>query len=475
MKRIKYYLLLFGLIIASTSHLISQNPRTILWVNGAAQTSHGWLEMKGLLGSSYDFTDPVDSDYSADLGVIGGAEYLEEKMEGTQNVLGIGHDYGGIVLRQLEKDLAGNNLTAMILDGTPNQGSKGIYHMLPQSGQAKSRVEKLVDGIKNLKSNVTCNDCGFDSSFDDWINEVDAGRNYLSDVEQDSPIINELNAQENLPEIPVAVLYGTTPSMNLPDLMSSKDFPSNIDRYTGCYLSEIRIFESEAQRDFEEFVAGKTRGLFGKILKFVTDLVPLLDENSQEGGNPFINPGELSPQAKANAILGIIEGVTGLLEGSKDCIFKQQELDAKLEELLRCRLYNDYLAAEWELLLLGGNFEEQEVDIISNEEYRDCMAECQIDMAWGDWHSNDSCEEACEDLYNAPTGQTQTINVFVIEPNDGLLTKTEQLLPSASTGPIHLMNTNHFEETSATKGNVVQVFQDLFNGNYGPAFQVPAK
>ena len=72
------------------------------------------------------------------------------------NVLGIGHDGGGLVLRQMAKNT--NRLTGMILCGVPNRGSSAIESMLPINGT--SQINTLINQVLAFRSNAqSCNGC----------------------------------------------------------------------------------------------------------------------------------------------------------------------------------------------------------------------------------------------------------------------------------------------------------------------------
>ncbi len=103
-------------------------------------------------------------------------------------------------------------------------------------------------------------------------------------------------------------------------------------------------------------------------------------------------------------------------------------------------------------------------------DYTDCIQDCALDMAFGDWNSNLTCDEACMDLM-AIIG-TEMVTVILSDPNDGLLTESEQKLDGAE-NEYHLMNTNHFQETSASNDDAVDALEDIFMGGAGAAFIVP--
>ena len=443
---------LLSLFIALSFCTLSFAQRNTVWIRGTSINSNGWSEMKGeMTARGFQFNDLMDSSFDPTLGVVGAADQVETMIGNSNNVLGIAHDYGGIVLRDLQ--LQDPGISAMILDGVPNQGSSGILGAIQNDGPASlSRAQKLIEAVNLIRQGDDCNNCGFVAAFQSWVNEMEGAEDFLDDVQAGSPIINELNAPQNMPTVPYAVLWGSVEQLSLTKLLSSRAFPSDTDYFTRCFTETLNRERQEAKEAFIRATISNTQGFFGNVLKFIGVLVT-----------------ENVPGAT------IIGGIGKFLVDTRNDILNEiaevKKRDEELARILRCELSNQVLAAEWQLLLMANSaLEEIEVEVsVNTEEYWDCIDECGLDMAWGDWDSNLTCEEACEDLLGTTT---EMVTVFVADPNDGLLTKSEQQLEGAA-GVFHLVETNHFQETSRSKPVVNDALVDLFEGGAGAAFIIP--
>lgn len=127
------FTILLGLVIVVNVN--AQDPRKTLWLGGGMPTSiDAWHTTHVDLSSNlynYQFEDIIvlpsnngDPGYDPDLGVIDAAHNLTPLLESESDVLGIAHDYGGMILRELSNQSP--NLSGMILSGVPNQGSVAI-------------------------------------------------------------------------------------------------------------------------------------------------------------------------------------------------------------------------------------------------------------------------------------------------------------------------------------------------------------
>ena len=429
-----------------------QGQRNTLWLRGTTINSNGWGAMKAEMSAKgFQFNDLSNSFFDPSLGIVGAADQVEDMVGSNENVLGIAHDYGGIVLRDLQ--LQDPSITAMILDGVPNQGSSGIRGAIESDIPGNSRAEKLVDAVNLIRQGDDCNNCGFIQAFESWIEDMQAGAEFLDDVQQDSPIINNLGE----PTVPFAILWGSIDELSLTSLMSSRAFPSDSDHFSRCFTATLNREREEAKDQTTRSLINNTQGFFGNVLSAATSIITAAGTSGPAG------------------TLGIISEIGSFLSSSRDRITNSiaavQEEDAELARILRCELSSQYLAAEWQLLILE-NSERAEVEVevsTRGDAYRECVQECGIDMAWGDWDSNLTCDEACQDQMG--TG-TEIRTVILEDPNDGLLTESEQKLEGYA-DMFHLARTNHFQETSASNDDAVNALNDLFLGGAGAAFMVP--
>ena len=424
--------------------------RNTLWMRGVSQNSNGWNASKDHLGGlGYYFDNLIFSDvYEPGLGVEGAADVLAGTFGDHDDLLGIAHDYGGLVLRDLQ--LKDDNISAMVLVGVPNQGSSAIdFTTIVDPNSNGTRAQKLLDAIQDFKKGDNCKDCDFTEAFDSWVNGLYGGRNYLKDAQTESSVVSHLN--ENMPTVPYVVMWGSVKDFSITRLLSSSAFPSDGDFYSKCYARE---FEEARQSANDAFILSTIRnstGLLGSVMNFIGAIAPGLSTGEwiSRIGN-FIN-------AQRQNFINQIQAV--------------QERDNRLAELLRCEFANQLLAAEWQLAMLeNSSLEESQVTIFIPSEYDNCILECNTDIAMGDWHLNMTCEEFCVELTD---DETMTVTLLVSEDNDGLLTKSEQQLDGA-TKTYHLEETNHFQESRTdVKQVVLDAFEDLFQGGAGDAFRVP--
>ena len=424
--------------------------RKTLWMRGVSQTSNGWNASKTHLAYlGYDFDNLLFSTvYEPGLGVEAAADVLAGTYGDNNDLLGIAHDYGGLVMRDLQ--LKDDNISAMILVGVPNQGSSAIdFTTTVEPNSDGTRAQILVDAIQDIKGGDRCEDCDLVGAFDSWINGLYGGRNYLSDAQRGSPVITHLN--ENMPTVPYAVMWGSVEEFSITRLLSSRAFPSDGDYYSECYARRLEEARQEAKDVFLISTIRNTTGFLGSVFNFIGSIAPGISPSewiSRAGS--FVNTQRQNFIAEIQAV---------------------KERDEELARILRCEFANQLLAAEWQLAMLENSaLETNEVPISIPSEYDNCMLECATDMAWGDWGMNMSCDEFCAGL---PDNETTMVTVLVTEDNDGFLTMSEQQLNGAAK-TYHLEETNHFQESRADiKPAVSDAFEDLFEGGAGAAFVVP--
>ncbi|MCB9290272.1 MAG: hypothetical protein H6560_23385 [Lewinellaceae bacterium] len=445
-NRIKFTALIAALLLVNAASA----QRNTLWMRGVSQTSHGWNGTENYFEYlGYDFQNYVFSNvYQPGLGVEAAADAVAESIENYDDLLGIAHDYGGLVMRDLQHK--SDNVSAMVLVGTPNQGSSAIdFATIIEPNANGTRAQILVDAIQDIKGGDRCDDCDLVGAFDSWITGLYGGREYLSDAGTGSEVLLDLNA--NMPTVPFAVMWGSVEDFSITRLMSSRAFPSDGDYYTDCYADRLEMARQKAMKDFYYTTIRNTTGFLGGVLNFIGAVSPSLDlDNLISRIGSFIN-------SQRQNFITEFEAV--------------RERDEELARILRCEFANQLLAAEWQIALLeNSSLEETEVTINIPSEYDECMIGCATDMAWGDWGMNLTCEEFCAGL---PDDETITATALVPELNDGLLTRSEQLLDGA-VKTYHLEETNHFQESRAgLKPVVSDAFEDLFEGSAGDAFRIP--
>ena len=424
--------------------------RNTLWMNGVSQTSNGWNASKThLTYLGYNFDNLLFSDvYEPGLGVQEAADILAGTYGDNNDLLGIAHDYGGLIMRDLQ--LKDDNISAMILVGVPNQGSSAIdFTTIVQPNSDGTRAQILVDAIQDIKGGDRCEDCDLVNAFDSWINGLYGGRTYLRDAQRESTLITHLT--ENMPTVPYVVMWGSVEEFSITRLLSSRAFPSDGDYYSECYARRLEEARQEAKDAFILSTIRNTTGFLGGVLTFIANIAP------------GISPSEWISRA-GSFLTTQRQNVIAEIQAIK-------ERNEELARILRCEFANQLLSAEWQLAMLENSASEtNEIPVSIPSEYDNCLLECATDMAWGDWGMNMGCDEFCAGLSD---NETTLVTVLVAEENDGFLTRSEQQLDGAAK-TYHLEETNHFQESrSDIKPVVSDAFEDLFEGGAGAAFVVP--
>ena len=419
--------------------------RNTLWMRGTTQNSNGWGAVKSslLINDGYQFDDLIYSDlYNLSVGVTAASDALAGTFGSNEDILGIAHDYGGLVLRHLQ--LQEPNISAMILNGVPNQGSSALSFATTSSPGDESRAEKLINRIEQIQGPDNCEDCGLLEAFRSWVESLNAGSSYLCDAKAGSSIIDDLN--DNMPTVPFAILWGSDDEFSITRMMSSNAFPSNNDYLTECYTQQLE----EARQDAKEALIRRT---ITNTLNFLGEVANAIGSIIGAGDKP--NP--------ADIISAVVDLVNATQQNTLNEIEAVKEHDEELARVLRCEFSNQLLAAEWQLGIMENAFQTEEVDWFYSEQQ--CEAICN-QQGWEDWYLMHVCIPDCMDEPHPGTA-------LVVPENDGLLTKAEQLLEGNAGEPYHLANTNHFQETSVYNAALHNALTDLFDGGAGAAFIIP--
>ncbi|MEM9921032.1 MAG: hypothetical protein AAF990_23225 [Bacteroidota bacterium] len=437
-----FYLTLLMLLTLSSSALAQRNT---IWMMGLSPTSDSWGPTQNQFAlDGYQFNDLINSTYLPATGINSAVGQVENLINNQSNILGIAHDYGGIVLRELQ--LQNPNISAMILDGVPNQGSVGISLLIDDQGVGfETSAEQLVDAIQNIKSGDECKDCQVVEAFERWIKDVKKGKSAYEEVLPNSPRIQNLDP----PTVPFAILWGNQKdvAVSLPSFLSSIGFPaSQTDEYTTCYRGALARARQEAKDKFTISTIRNTSGLFKNIFSAVGSII-----KDPKTGNVFKEIGNFID----NTVKSITDRITAI-----------REKDRELARILRCEMANQLLATEWELLLIENTAIEEEEFVIPDEAlHRACIDDCE-ERNYYDGYNTD-----CNDFCDGILGMTYTKTLYKTQPNDGVLLRDEQLLDGAS-AVYELVNTNHLQEVDLNLPPVKEAFTDLFNGNAGAAFSL---
>ncbi len=464
-----------GLFCLSAS--LHAQTRNTIWLDGLQTTSLGWKPNRYSNLKLYDFEDLVSTNldfnagYDPWLGVEGASNYLKPIVEGRENVLGIAHDYGGLVLRHLANN-DDDEITAMILNGVPNQGSSAIQMAIGQNADdGDSRMQIIIDKVNDIKGDEGCEDCNIVGNFERWIDEI-AHPNNRAVFEDMAPgvMINNLNA--NPPDIPYAIIWGSVDTYNseqsIVNLMDSRGSITGFDNsLANCVAGKLREQQKKIEDDKIVRNVNVVLGLFGSVLDFASSLI---------SGNVFGNPEDDENNFDTGGFLGAIGSFANDIKSTiVDYLDTNSELDQRLASLMRCETANQMLEVHYELAMMdAGQVEVELVDENLAGNLQHCEQYCweQFEGSIPNHAAYGACIQDCLENNPAPP-----ILGFVTPRHDLLLTEMEQKLPGQTGEPFHLFNHNHFQESRDRPGtnmtDLDYALEELFSGSVSPAFEIP--
>ena len=443
MKHSAILLLVLVLIASGPSCALAQEraTREILWLEGPQNTSASWTRAKDAATSrGYSYNNfnkwPYENNPTGKT-IPEWAEFFNSK--GRTNILGIGHDAGGLVLRYMNALSPNSGLSAMILDGVPNQGAGIMEYVLPLSNSA-SRAQEMISRLLDLRTQAQgCNGCRMLEAIQRWLSHFSApnNRTYYEQLKPTSPVIQNLG----LPTIPYAVIWGNEDeddALVLTRMMSSWSNSTRLGQdgdYLDCYRKELEQRIRDAKDNALVGLLQSVAGLAGAVAKI-----------------PFA---EAEPGKIAEAVGAAINAVA-------NAVRTRQNLQRELREAFECELIHQALNAEWNFMVAPYLLKEGTAAVpclpcshcagMGPGLIDGCLAIC-----------SHNCEENVE---------TYTYQYYEFEPHDGLLTRSEQLLAGAAK-TYEAQKVNHFQEQFWEYTPIGNAFQDLFNGGAGAAFVVP--
>jgi len=458
--------ILYALILLTAfciADLNAQN-RDALWLNGIGATSASWDNAKTAATQTegYNLNNISTFSYAPHQNsVASSATQMNSEISVYNNVLGIGHDGGGIILRQMAKDPQ-SKLSAIILDGVPNQGSKTLKKMLPENGV--NQMTAFINEINAFKTGAqSCQACQAITAFSDWVNSVNAFEERYREYTPESPVMSNLGT----PSIPYAVIWGNEDEPDgliLTRLLGSRAnlvIDGKDNGYLECFRDEIN---DRLQDLNNQTVAAQATAVLGTA----SAINKLQSAVTIEDGGIKIDVTKLA------------ESYIGVLTAIQNYITAIKKIDLQLGELLECELVHQALNLRWNLLV-SGEFTAVPVEVqVPNAV---CCDECYSET---DPQIQGYCFSVCFDGPPVPNSpgfcyqyNPQTVYYAVQTPHDGLLTRDEQQLAGA-VNTYEAKKTNHFQEqfwfNSANYGfntSVRSALMDMFNGNIGTPFFVP--
>ncbi|MFZ4632947.1 MAG: hypothetical protein ACOYNO_01940 [Saprospiraceae bacterium] len=452
----KHSTLIITLCCTSVITAMAQStPRNTLWLQGAGPTSGPWdnaiLYARNQIlpplpppVSAYNFVDINDYVYYTNqaptIQVCSNDMVAELNNGNYTDVLGIGHDFGGLVLRKMNQST--NRLSAMILDGVPNQGSKAIEKILP-----KVNVSEVKNRLQTIRSyvgaNSDCQQCNIVGATETFVDQVISMQNTYREMTADNPVFQSLGQ----PTIPHAVIWGNEDSpISLSMAMTSNGNYFNNGDDVGDRFGYVKCFEEQIQK--------RTKALKDKTITRNTNFILNF----------------------AKVVIAVIkEDLASYIENLLNTAVKYnqeiRERDKELAALLSCELMQEAINAEWHLIVTGQPILVTETILVPEYDY-DCCEPCYDEP---DSQVQGDCFSACQNggaSCNYPPLVPYTYSYYAIEPHDALLTRSEQQLAGAL-GVYEAKKTNHWQEMFWQQNDIKSAFQDLFNGGAGAAFVVP--
>lgn len=454
-------LFLLPLLLSEFNMDAQVQPRDIVWCNGTSQTSNGWAHFRQEMQShGSQFNNLLDNQWANawGQGILAGANYIDNRIDlnSGNNVLGIGHGFGGIALRYAQQQ--NSKISAMILSGVPNQGSNVIRLITENDPSAPGNIIDILQTIEEVKSRNNCRNCNITELTKSWLNTIEGGSNYIGELSQGNEIIREVNQPSMLPSVPYIVITGTAENLSLTRILDTKFSIADSD---DLYRCQDVMFNEKSKLEDQLGIqrkAERNNGFFANVKSYAKSIF----SNKNLQGSTVDLLSSISTY--------IAQQATRIYQD----ILIQRELESGFSQMLRCKLINQVMEAEWMLTVSNESFLKKEVsiDMTTKEDLIVCELNCKVRFP-NDPNSMQHCKNWC--MQNMVEGKTSETTVFVFEPNNGFLSKSEQELRGENlVAEIHLPNINHFQMSMPTHSSLVNEFKDnIFSGTLGAAFMVP--
>ncbi|MFZ4475176.1 MAG: hypothetical protein ACOYPR_08290 [Saprospiraceae bacterium] len=447
----KIFLILGLLCLSGVAHLYAQPPRKTLWVGGPPLTSPRWSNAITQAQLDYKFDRVSTVTYYNDAfanDIPTWAQQFNAQMTsaGQTDVLGIGHDAGGLILQYMAQLQSSNGLSALILDGVPNQGAKVFEKLTPFGSGVPSEAQNVLTSALNYRTLAqNCVACRTIEATQSYINYFAAqpAKTYYQQMIPGTSLFANLQT----PTIPYAVIWGNEndDALGLTRLMSSW-YNFGIDGKDSEYLDCMG-------KELEQRLISAKQNFAISTLRAIATLA---------GGTAKIKATE--PQSAFALIEATLNSIATALRGSYD-------LNNEFREILECEFVHQALNAKWTQMNFTYGTVTETITIPVPCGFASC------DDCWTQYASDHEdqvlgyCLSVCvnEECNNT---FSQNVTYLVPEPNDALYTKTEQSLAGAAK-TYEAKGCNHMQESFWSYDPIKDAFTDLFFGGGGAAFVVP--
>lgn len=429
---------------------LGQEGRKTLWLNGPDVTSAFWSRAKLTARSAgYKFTDINTWSYNNNTTSNGISEWanifsVTVINENHTNILGIGHDAGGIILRLIE-NIDNGNVSGLILDGVPNKGSRALEVLLPSSGSNKSLAQTKLEQLLDLRSqSQNCVLCRVLEASKRWFDlfTITEIRKYYQSLKSDAPIIRSMPT----PDVPYAIIWGNEDEddeLVLSRLISSHGNVST-DAYDGAYTT---CYKKELDQRIRDITDQQTVSMLRSIATLAGSIANIkLDKNMN-----LLSLGAVAED--------VINSIAANMQANNN-------VTKEAREVAECELIHQALNTWWSLSISPHSF--------NRVSFSFPPVFCYYCSLCGDLPQPEQylCIQECANHPCNPEDFTTTYYEVKIEPHDGLLSESEQLLEGAAK-TYEAKGCNHFQEQFWNYSPIRDAFVDLFEGRAGTAFIVP--
>lgn len=423
-------------------------PRDVLAVQGAPGNSYDWHpEINQMRSNGYQIRDVFSTLYfsiqnTVPINVLNLDLTVNNPTHNYTNVLGLGHDTGGLAIRGLRQ--ANPSVVGQILVGTPNRGSNFLRELNNNAVGELSSIENFVNTIDEWKGKVECPECNKTALLLQYLDGIKGEPYSLGAINDPNGYYALLPAVDHAT---TAVIWGDAVGQTLGHFLGSRggvQYTSNVD-LQGCADRLRAIAESDIALEEEIRVIELTTGFFANFLSL---LGTALTEN--------VTPGQL-----VSAGSDYVRNQSELLIAD---IRARRDIAKDIQDLLICELANQRLEAEWIIKVQGRPTGLVDVVVVNpnyNEELcRQNTYQCQ----YNSYHPDHATFCQNQELYCHETVQQVTF-----EKHDFVYTQTEQTIPNLPNQ--FRIEANHLQEQQWERNQ--DPLMRLFSGNVHPAFHVP--
>ena len=403
------YVFLIILFCTTRFSLTSQDSlRYIMAVDGAGTLSYDWFNFTNQMryGLGYKFNNLLNVfDYPYSSQISEGAVWVDDRIKNppngliVNNVLGIGHDAGGLALRGASD--VNTKLTALILVGTPNQGS-GLLKAFYDPDKNQKTMEEWLFGLEKMVENYDCSNCSKLASLRTVIEKIPLNKVHNASIAKGA---SGYYSQLKMPDTKrTLIIWGNAEGQTLSDMFGT----------LGSSVSTIDL-EGCAR---ESTIDKKGRNVY-------TGFIQKLRNTQPTSSTSF---------------------------GQR--LKKIKEIDDQQKEIMMCDIMDQKMESEWRLKLVQNTTQKK---VHSKMKFCALLTQTVYEEAAKYFLSvvqiSDLFKQFCKESFESHS----------VEPNDLIYTKSEQILDDSYT--TIEVKANHFnQQNMSTLGDFIIPYLDGKNG-----------